>query len=80
VPLAQLNNGLQLYRFRYKGNDHTAYVGVMAQEVQKVDPGAVTADRQGFLRVDYDRIGVKFMSWNAWRANKPPVSASGRGE
>lgn len=88
VPLARLNNGLQLYRFRYKGNDHKAYVGVMAQEVQKVDPGAVMADRHGFLRVDYDRIGVRFMTWRAWRANKPaasslnlkPVSASERGE
>jgi hypothetical protein len=38
VPLARLDNGLELYRFRYKGSDHTAYVGVMAQEVQKIKP------------------------------------------
>ena len=34
--MARLNNGLELYRFRYKGSDRTEYVGVMAQEVQKL--------------------------------------------
>ena len=38
VPLVQLGNGLELYRFRYKGSDRTAYVGVMAQEVQQIEP------------------------------------------
>ena len=33
VPVARLDNGIGVYRFRYKGNDHTVYVGVMAQEV-----------------------------------------------
>ena len=32
----RLGNGLELYRFRYKGSDDTFYVGVMAQEVQKI--------------------------------------------
>lgn len=70
VPLIRLDNGLELYRFRYKGHDHTAYVGVMAQEVQKIEPRAVSRDRQGYLRVDYDRIGVKFMTWNEWLRRK----------
>lgn len=69
VPLARLDNGLQLYRFRYRDDDHTAYVGVMAQEVQKIAPNAVMADGHGYLMVDYDRIGVKFMTWNEWLAN-----------
>jgi Protein of unknown function (DUF3300)/Chaperone of endosialidase len=68
VPLERLNNGLELYRFRYKGSDHTAYVGVMAQEVQKIEPSAVFYDRDGYLVVNYDRIGVKFMTWREWRA------------
>ena len=38
IPLARLNNDLELYRFRYKGSDRTVYVGVMAQEVQKIEP------------------------------------------
>jgi len=66
VPLARLGNGLELYRFRYKGADHTAYVGVMAQEVQKIDPGAVSRDSDGYLTVDYDRLGLEFMTWDEW--------------
>jgi Protein of unknown function (DUF3300)/Chaperone of endosialidase len=68
TPLAHLDNGLELYRFRYKGSDHTLYVGVMAQEVQKIDPGAVWRDRSGYLVVDYDQIGLKFMTWKEWLA------------
>ena len=62
----RLGNGLELYRFRYTGDDRTLYVGVMAQEVQKIDPGAVSHDRDGYLMVDYDRIGLKFMTWKEW--------------
>ena len=62
----RLGNGLELYRFRYKGSDRTLYVGVMAQEVQKIDPSAVAYDRDGYLSVDYDQIGLKFMTWEEW--------------
>src|SRR5215217_6548794 len=41
TPLMQLNNGLRLYRYRYLWSDE-AYVGVMAQEVAKVSPEAVS--------------------------------------
>ena len=68
VPLVRLSNGLELYRFRYRGHDHTAYVGVMAQEVQKVQPSAVWHDHDGYLVVDYDRIGLQFMTWKEWLA------------
>jgi Chaperone of endosialidase len=70
VPLARLDNGLELYRFRYKGSDHTAYVGVMAQEVQKIDPSAVSRDGEGYLMVDYDRLGLDFMTWDEWQAQR----------
>ena len=66
MPLARLNNGLELYRFRYKGSDPTEYVGVMAQEVQKIEPSAVWRDHSGYLVVNYDRIGLKFMTWKEW--------------
>jgi hypothetical protein len=62
----RLGSGLELYRFRYKGNDHTLYVGVMAQEVQKIDPAAISYDGDGYLMVDYERLGMKFMTWNEW--------------
>jgi hypothetical protein len=68
VPLGRLDNGLELYRFRYKGSDRTAYVGVMAQEVQQIEPAAISRGADGYLRVDYDRLGLKFMTWKEWLA------------
>jgi hypothetical protein len=76
VPLVRLDNGLELYRFRYKGIDHTLYVGVMAQEVQEIHPNAVSRGHDGFLRVDYDRIEVKFMTWKEWVARGGASSSS----
>jgi hypothetical protein len=67
VPLMRLDNGIDLYRFRYKGSDHTVYVGVLAQEVMEVAPTAVSLGRNGYLQVDYDRLGLKFMTWKRWR-------------
>jgi hypothetical protein len=71
VPLGRLADGIGIYRFRYKGDDHTLYVGVMAQEVQNVVPGAVSRDRDGFLRVDYDRLDIAFMTWSDYVARDP---------
>jgi endosialidase-like protein len=68
TPLARLDNGLELYRFRYKGGDRTTYVGVMAQEVQKIKPDAVWREHSGYLVVNYDRLGLKFMTWQEWLA------------
>ena len=65
VLLGHLNNGLGYYRFAYNGSEKP-YVGVMAQEVQKIAPAAVGRDQQGYLTVDYGRIGVKFMTWKEW--------------
>ena len=70
VALTRLDNGLELYRFRYKGNDTTVYVGVMAQEVEKLDPRAVSRDSEGYLMVDYDRLGLDFMTWDEWVAKQ----------
>lgn len=50
--------GFNIYEFNYKG-DSKRYRGVMAQEVQKVMPEAVT-EKDGFLAVFYDMIGIKF--------------------
>jgi Chaperone of endosialidase len=66
VPLARLESGIELYRFRYKGGDPTTYVGVMAQEVQTIMPSAVSLGRNRYLQVDYDRLGLKFMTWDTW--------------
>jgi Protein of unknown function (DUF3300)/Chaperone of endosialidase len=58
-------NGLDLYHFIYNGG-HKAYVGVMAQEVQQVMPQAVDRGADGYLRVHYETIGVKFESYDHW--------------
>jgi hypothetical protein len=75
VPLMRLDNGLELYRFRYKGGDRNAYVGVMAQDVQQVEPNAVLRHRDGYLMVNYDRIGLKLMTWNEWLARNGASSS-----
>jgi hypothetical protein len=63
--IGHLNNGLGFYRFVYNGGDR-AYVGVMAQEVQTVRPDAVMRGRDGYLRVFYDKLGVKFETYDRW--------------
>lgn len=67
VELGRLGSGIGFYRFAYRGSDRR-YVGVMAQEVQEVAPDAVTRGADGFLRVYYERIGVRFQTYDQWRA------------
>ena len=71
--LGHLANGLGYYRFSYNGSDR-AYVGVIAQEVQQVMPQAVARDGDGYLRVHYDEIGVKFQTYENWLSSgaRPP--------
>ncbi len=66
--LGVMPNGLGFYRFVYNGG-HKAFVGVMAQEVKAVMPDAVFRAKDGYLRVEYDKIGVKFQSYDAWEAS-----------
>jgi len=67
VLLGRLDDGLGYYRFVYNGG-HTAYVGVMAQEVQTVMPEAVMRGADGYLRVSYDRLGLPFETYDLWVA------------
>ncbi|MGC2588099.1 MAG: tail fiber domain-containing protein, partial [Pseudolabrys sp.] len=76
--IGHLDNGLGFYRFSYNGSDKV-YVGVMAQEVQTVRPDAVIRGRDGYLRVFYDKLGVKFETYNQWLASgaRIPSTVSG---
>ena len=77
--LGRLSDGLGYYRFVYNGG-HTAYVGVMAQEVQAVMPQAITRGADGYMRVSYDLLGLPFETYKQWvsaGAHLPDV-ASGR--
>ncbi|HLX14248.1 MAG TPA: DUF3300 domain-containing protein [Bradyrhizobium sp.] len=68
VLLGHLANGLGYYRFSYLGSDK-AYVGVIAQEVQALRPEAVTRGRDGYFRVYYEKLGLKFQSYRDWVAS-----------
>ena len=74
--LGRLDNGLGFYRFSYNGSDKS-YVGVMAQEVQAIMPDAVVRGSDGYLRVRYDALGLKFESYDQWLASGAVVP-SGR--
>ena len=67
VLLGRLDDGLGYYRFVYNGG-HTAYVGVMAQEVRTVAPEAVMRDADGYMRVSYDLLGLPFETYEQWVA------------
>jgi len=72
--LGHLDNGLGFYRFSYNGSDK-AYVGVMAQEVETVMPAAVLRGSDGYLRVFYDKLGLKFQTHDQWVASGAHVPA-----
>ena len=48
-----LNKILKLkpYNYTYKSDDSTPQVGVMAQDLQKIFPNAVSKDKKGFLQI-----------------------------
>ena len=77
VLLGYLDNGVGFYRFAYNGADK-AYVGVMAQEVQRVVPGAVTLATDGYLRVSYEKLGLKFQTYDQWIASGAQIPATVR--
>lgn len=54
------NTGLNLYEFSYIGNDKR-YIGVMADEVEKSYPKAVTRDDDGYASVNYGMLGIEMV-------------------
>jgi hypothetical protein len=65
VLVGHLEDGLGVYRFVYNGGTKP-YVGVMAQEVQQVMPQAVERGADGYLRVHYEMLGLKFESYQQY--------------
>jgi len=47
----------RLYEFNYKIHPETRYRGVMADEVAEIYPEAVVHGHDGYLRVDYGKLG-----------------------
>ena len=74
VRIGTVAEGIGLYRFRYNWSDQV-YVGVLAQEVAAVRPDAVIRGDDGYLRVNYDRIGAPYDTWQHWQATGGQGSA-----
>jgi hypothetical protein len=53
--------GLPLYQFEYRNKLGPHYIGVMAQDVLKVKPEAVSIGADGFYRVNYDMLGISML-------------------
>jgi hypothetical protein len=68
VLLGHLDNGLGFYRFVYNGG-RTVYTGVMAQEVEQIMPSAIVHDRDGYLSVRYEKLGLQMRSYKSWVAD-----------
>lgn len=68
-----LDSGLLLYRYKYLWSEQV-YVGVMAQEVADVVPDAVVKGDDGYLRVNYARLGTSMMTWEQWSAERSWLS------
>ncbi len=63
--MATLDNGINLYRYRDRWCP-TVFVGVLAQEVVAVMPDAVSKDADGYLLVDYRRLGLQLRTYRDW--------------
>ena len=74
--IGYLSDGLGLYRFSYNGSN-TPYVGVIAQEVAQVAPHAVTRGRDGYLRVYYEKLGLRFQRYDQWYASRGQFVGTG---
>lgn len=61
--IGELHNGLKVYAFEYKPEykdiaGHGRHVGVMAQEVEKIQPEAVVTMPNGLRGVNYSMLGA----------------------
>jgi len=74
-PIGRAESGLTLYRFRYLWSE-VEMVGVMAQEVLKLAPEAVSVAADGYYRVDYARLGLRCTTYAAWRGEAPVAAAA----
>jgi len=57
--VGKLNDGTNVYQYKYRApfGGGLTHLGVMAQEVQKTHPDAVSERPDGLLQVDYGKLG-----------------------
>ena len=46
------------------------YHGATIPEVARLVPDAVVRGEDGYLRVDYDRLGLRLMTWAEWKLSQ----------
>ena len=49
---------------------------MMAQEVEAIMPDAVVRGSDGYLRVYYDRLGLRMQAWEEWVAAGEKIPAT----
>ena len=52
TKVGELHDGQNVYAYRYKG-DSTPHLGLIAQEVERTNPDAVSTHPSGYKMVDY---------------------------
>ena len=57
-PVGKLNDGQKIYAYNYKG-DVRPQIGLLAQEVEKKVPGAVSTHASGYKMVNYAKATAK---------------------
>ncbi len=71
--LKTTTSGLKLYTFKYIWSN-TVYVGVIAQDIIKTHPNAITIDINGYYLVNYKLLGINMCTYNDWlKINKKPI-------
>lgn len=60
IEFVGMNGKHRLYDFNYRGHPER-YRGVMAQEVRTYCPEAVTVNKDGYLTVDYELLGINMI-------------------
>jgi hypothetical protein len=69
TPYRTLDNGVQIYSFRYLGDDRY-FTGVLAQDLLKnpATAKAVDVGENGYYAVDYSKLGLKLFGAEAMEA------------
>lgn len=80
--VGELENGLPVYSYNFKGNPKTE-IGLIAQEVEQVKPETVVENEDGLKMVNYEeavklRDGGPVSSNTASQARLAPVASAGR--
>lgn len=57
VRVGMRDDGIGIFQYTYKGNPHVIFQGLLASDVEKVRPDAVSRTDAGFLMVDYGLLG-----------------------